>query len=288
MESEPIVDLVADAPVERPPARWSGVDIAMAIGFSFAGLVAATLIGGLMVGLRTASGGGRTSLDLLILHGATSVAFLAASLAIIATKGYTLPQIGLGRVTAGQIGRWLLWAAAGTVIVTLCAAVLLPFGFRSGQSWRQFAPDGFTWSGAIGMTLVAGVAAPFYEEFFFRGMLFHWLRDHRGFWVAAIGSSILFGLAHFDVVVGLGTFVMGMLSSAAYHRTGSLWPSFLLHSFNNTLKVVGIYIALASGVDLDKLAPETSRIGYTIRYAHSGVHPDFRCGLPGSVHVARR
>jgi membrane protease YdiL (CAAX protease family) len=100
------------------------------------------------------------------------------------------------------------------------------------------------------MTLIAGVAAPFYEEFFFRGMLFHWLRDRHGFWIGALASSLLFGFVHFDIVVGLGTFVMGMLSCAAYHHTGSMWPSFLLHSVNNTLKVVGIYIALARGIQL--------------------------------------
>ena len=249
MESEPIADYLPAEPADPVPQRWIASDIAMAIGFAFAALIAATLVGSLLVGLRK-SGGGRTSVDLMLLHGATSIAFLGATWAIISAKGYTLSAIGFGPVNSRQIGRWLLWGLAGTVIVTLCAALLLPFGLKSGQSWRQFAPDGFTWTGAIVMTLVAGVAAPFYEEFFFRGMLFHWLRDRHGFWLGAVTSSILFGLAHFDIVVGLGTFVMGMLNSNAYHRTGSLWPGFLLHSVNNTLKVVGVYAALAYGVNL--------------------------------------
>src|ERR1700752_1653550 len=131
MESEPIVDLFPEQPAEPVPARWSGSDIAMAIGFSFAGLIAASLVGGLVVGLRKVSGGGKSSLDLGLIHGATSVAFLGASWAIISAKGYSPAQIGFGGVELGQIGKWLLWALAGTVVVSLCAAVLLPFGFRS-------------------------------------------------------------------------------------------------------------------------------------------------------------
>jgi len=250
MESEPIVDLVPEQPPETPALRWNGADIAMAIGFAFAALLLATLVAGFIVGIKRVGGGGKTSLDLLLVHLATGMAFLAAVAAVMAAKRYSLADVGFGKATPKQIGIWLLWALVGTVIVTLCAAILLPFGFKSGQSWRQFAPDGFTWSGAIGMTIIAGVAAPFYEEFFFRGMLFHWLRDRHGFWIGAVASSLLFGLAHFDVVVGLGTFAMGMLSATAYHDTNSMWPSFLLHSVNNTLKVVGIYTALALGVEM--------------------------------------
>ena len=42
------------------------------------------------------------------------------------------------------------------------------------------------------------VAAPIAEEFFFRGCLFGAMRSRAPFWLAAVGSSVVFGLAHWD------------------------------------------------------------------------------------------
>lgn len=68
------------------------------------------------------------------------------------------------------------------------------------------------------------------EEVLFRGVAFH--RAQR--WVspvtAALGSSLLFGVIHTDIV---GATTRGLLLMGLYIRTGSFWVCFLAHALVN-------------------------------------------------------
>jgi uncharacterized protein len=82
--------------------------------------------------------------------------------------------------------------------------------------------------------LAIGLLAPFAEEMFFRGMVFGWLR-RWGFWLAAIVSAALFGVAHGVNFVLPASFALGLLNAYAYERSGSLWPAIASHmAFNGT------------------------------------------------------
>lgn len=101
--------------------------------------------------------------------------------------------------------------------------------------------------GFLIMVISAAVVPALVEEFAYRGVVFGLLRRFgEGF--AVIASAILFGLMHgnmdqipFAIIVGL---VLGMVVA----KTGSIWPSVLLHFTNNFVAVVLHY--LTSGMDL--------------------------------------
>ncbi len=88
---------------------------------------------------------------------------------------------------------------------------------------------------ALGILVVG--AAPFAEEFFFRGFLFGGLRGRMSFWSAAVVSGILFGLVHAPggplQVPPLAVF--GVLLAWLYERTGSLGPPIIMHMIQNTI-----------------------------------------------------
>lgn len=87
--------------------------------------------------------------------------------------------------------------------------------------------------------LAIGVLAPFAEEMFFRGMLFGWLR-RWGFWLAAIASAALFGVAHGINFVFPASFALGILNAYAYEKSGSLWPAIVAHMVFNTTSLVAL------------------------------------------------
>ena len=72
-------------------------------------------------------------------------------------------------------------------------------------------PEGFSWPGAFAMLLVGGIAAPFAEELFFRGVLYRWLRDGFGPWIVAPTSALVFGLLHGDIAIAGASFVIGLV-----------------------------------------------------------------------------
>ncbi len=102
------------------------------------------------------------------------------------------------------------------------------------------------------LTVVICLLVGIFEELLFRGVLFTTLRNQlkdrrNGLIVAAIGSSIVFGLAHLTGISGfeshptreIARFVQacafGLVMCAVYMRARSLWPAVLVHALYDLL-----------------------------------------------------
>jgi uncharacterized protein len=85
--------------------------------------------------------------------------------------------------------------------------------------------------GVLAATLVAPVA----EEWFFRGLLLTRWSYKWGPISGVIGSSLIFAVAHTDL---LGAFVFGVVMCGLYARYQSLWPPIIVHMANNVLAVL--------------------------------------------------
>ena len=82
---------------------------------------------------------------------------------------------------------------------------------------------------------VVGLAAPFLEEIIFRGFLFATMRNNFGPWRATVYSSLLFAALHQSLIAFFPIFFLAIALAYLYERTGSLWPSIMLHITNNTV-----------------------------------------------------
>ncbi|NNE73170.1 MAG: CPBP family intramembrane metalloprotease [Acidimicrobiales bacterium] len=93
----------------------------------------------------------------------------------------------------------------------------------------------------LALILIVGVAVPFIEEVFFRGMVLRALERGFGTVLAIVGSSVVFGLAHFRgfdtagyAVIGFAT-VAGLVFAALTVYTGRIAASTIAHMLNNTI-----------------------------------------------------
>ena len=111
---------------------------------------------------------------------------------------------------------------------------------------EALAPEGFSWTSLAAMLLLVGVLVPFIEEVIFRGLVLGWLRKHLRFVYAAPISALLFSVVHGipDLMPALA--VMGLVLAAMKERSGSLWPSIIVHGVFNALMTITYYTALAS------------------------------------------
>ncbi len=105
-------------------------------------------------------------------------------------------------------------------------------------------PAGETWLSVLAIIILAGFAIPVAEEIIFRGVVYNWLRGHVGILPAVVLSSLIFGAAHGDLVLGAGAFALGVFFALVYEGSRSLYPGIFLHAFNNTLKLALMYTAL--------------------------------------------
>ncbi|MBI4860433.1 MAG: CPBP family intramembrane metalloprotease [Candidatus Riflebacteria bacterium] len=90
---------------------------------------------------------------------------------------------------------------------------------------------------ALGLA-VAVIAAPLFEEFLFRGLLFGGVRRSHGFWTATTVSSLAFMICH-PPMSYLPVFALGVCAAIARERTGRLLAPMIAHALYNAL-VLGV------------------------------------------------
>lgn len=135
----------------------------------------------------------------------------------------------------------------GLVIVTfavLSLTDLLIGGVPTAQD--QVAPGDTTLTRAdlYWLLLVGAIAAPVVEEFFFRGLLFPYLRARSALWLAVFLSSALFAVMHFVPPLIPALLAFGAVEALVFQRYKSLYPAMLVHGINNAFLLVGVYTYL--------------------------------------------
>ena len=79
---------------------------------------------------------------------------------------------------------------------------------------------------------LALIAAPLFEEFIFRGLIFGGLRRSFGVWPATLASAALFAIVHpaFSIIP---VFVLGVCAALVYERSRSLLAPMIVHAGYN-------------------------------------------------------
>ena len=179
--------------------------------------------------------------SILILNGAV-IASVAAILLCI--RRMTWRDLGF-RIPRSP---WL-WGAPGLGIVTVVAIEGIGRTLdvsASELTTRLIAPQGFSWTGLLGALVFIGFFAPFGEELYFRGLIYHWLRNRWNPSIAAPVSALLFAGAHFyySLPVMLIVALLGLLLAVAFELSGSIWTPIAIHAVQNSIVVSVVYWSL--------------------------------------------
>jgi hypothetical protein len=92
--------------------------------------------------------------------------------------------------------------------------------------------------------LFLAVGAPLVEELFFRGLLLGSLSRRFGAPVGIIGSAVVFGLAHFELLQLPALILFGLVLGVLVHRTGRLGPAIVAHAAFNAVTVITLTMHL--------------------------------------------
>jgi membrane protease YdiL (CAAX protease family) len=124
------------------------------------------------------------------------------------------------------------------------------FAGRFGKSshWTEWFDEDLVWGDGADAALAllsAVVAAPFFEEVIFRGLLFATFRRRFGLVVSAFASALIFAAAHGYGWVGLVSVLWsGALWAWSYERTRSIVPGMLAHAIVNLLATLSVLLLL--------------------------------------------
>lgn len=139
------------------------------------------------------------------------------------------------QVFIGLIGAILMWLA-----VIIVGAIQAGFiGHQPTQTAVKLFENAKPGIWLDVMAVVAISLAPFVEEIIFRGFIFNALWKRLPFSLSALGSGLLFGVAHGQSGGIAPLAAGGIVLASVYARSGSLWSSMIAHGTFN-----GITLAL--------------------------------------------
>jgi membrane protease YdiL (CAAX protease family) len=133
--------------------------------------------------------------------------------------------------------------AAQVVLLLLLSAVYHLLGIdidKVGQTAEDLTEGATDAVGVVLLVLIVGLAAPVFEELFYRGLWLRSVERRAGTAVAVVVSSLLFGLVHFEPYDLPALVGFAVVAAVLTVRTGRLGPAIWAHVAFNITAVVGL------------------------------------------------
>jgi hypothetical protein len=137
--------------------------------------------------------------------------------------------------------KWLLAGAALGVFAFGLSFMIEGIYFlfiteKNTQADFQAAASGGALS-LLALLITGAFFTPFGEEVVFRGVIANALNRY-GMWAGVVGSAAIFAVIHGPSVILLDAFMVGILTGILFRKTGSLWPSLVIHIVYNGLHLL--------------------------------------------------
>ncbi|QHS23711.1 CPBP family intramembrane metalloprotease [Virgibacillus sp. MSP4-1] len=85
----------------------------------------------------------------------------------------------------------------------------------------------------------AAIISPLYEEIFYRGFLYRFIRSKYGILAGLLCSSFIFMIVHIPTFNTLPiTFVSGLVFAWTYEKSGSIIPAMIIHGSFNGIAII--------------------------------------------------
>lgn len=200
----------------------------------------------------------------------SSIIFASTIAVLIAVPALVLKLPARGRITGilGLRQGLPMWRDIGLAIaayvacfaaaigLTIAVQLLFPsFNINQAQSLPFDQNQFYAGLSLVWIYLTLGVAAPIGEELIFRGYLFGRIRRFLPASITIVITAIIFSMLHvigfsddgsfqaqWNVVVGILPLAIGLGILREY--TGSVWASIILHSLQNTISFVLLFMVL--------------------------------------------
>lgn len=179
--------------------------------------------------------------------GLLSIAYLARRLR---SAGWSWRTVGL---TTRNPLRDVAWGIGGyaaalplLVIASLLSRLLSRYVETPSNPVVPLFVESETWVERLVLFGLAAIAAPFFEELFFRGVLYNSFRAKWGARAGIMLSAAVFASVHPLPLGFLPIFVLGFIFAVLVQHRGSLLPAMVAHGINNCVAFTVLLILTGS------------------------------------------
>ncbi len=136
-------------------------------------------------------------------------------------------------MTVGSFVSLFCLATTSQMVFSILNVIIEILLNQVGLSAQSSAEAASITANSLSMFLYAGIAAPIFEEFFFRGVILRHIQPY-GKHLAVFASAFLFGMFHGNIVQSPFAFCVGLVYGYITVEYSILW-AMLLHMLNNLL-----------------------------------------------------
>lgn len=150
---------------------------------------------------------------------------VAAICALLVVTGWNTPHLISTLDLTRVDGKWL-WLALSIGVAFLPLQLLLAWLANAFPvlDFAVYRPDF-----AVSVMLLCAIVS-LWQELFFRGFVYQFLRGRFGRNTAILLSALLFAAFHLAPLNAIGAFVLGLVTAWLYERSGSLWPAIVVNA----------------------------------------------------------
>ncbi|GAA0102039.1 CPBP family intramembrane metalloprotease [Paraclostridium bifermentans] len=119
------------------------------------------------------------------------------------------------------------------IALSIVTSILINFLAQLFPSYEEVSNSITSQTNSILNIICMTVLIPIYEEIIFRGIIFNHLKENYKIGTAIVIQSLLFGIAHGNIVQGIYAFILGIVLVLMYMYFNSIYANIILHMIFN-------------------------------------------------------
>ncbi|MGU8608411.1 CPBP family intramembrane glutamic endopeptidase [Clostridium perfringens] len=150
-------------------------------------------------------------------------------------------RINIKKIPIKEYFNILILGIGITILLLFLSSILT----KLIPSYNEVANQLATSRGSVLQLIITIALIPIYEEIFYRGIIFGYLRKNFNVIVAVIVQALVFGFMHLNLVQGIYTSILGIVLALVYMYSNSILGNITVHITFNLLGILIIPKLLA-------------------------------------------
>lgn len=143
-------------------------------------------------------------------------------------------RINIKRIPIKEYFNILILGIGITILLLFLSSILT----KLIPSYNEVANQLATSRGSALQLIITIALIPIYEEIFYRGIIFGYLRKNFNIIVAIVVQALVFGIMHLNLVQGIYTFILGIVLALIYMYSESILGNITVHIIFNLLGIL--------------------------------------------------
>ncbi|EJT5915401.1 TPA: CPBP family intramembrane metalloprotease [Clostridium perfringens] len=143
-------------------------------------------------------------------------------------------RINIKRIPIKEYFNIIILGIGITILLLFLSSILT----KLIPSYNEVANQLATSRGSALQLIITIALIPIYEEIFYRGIIFEYLRKNFNIIVAIVVQALVFGVMHLNLVQGIYTFILGIVLALIYMYSESILGNITVHIIFNLLGIL--------------------------------------------------